>query len=221
MNLGNVLIFGDSYSTFKGYIPEGYSCYYTPEREDTDVRKVSETWWHRLMEDTGSTLIANNSWSGSTICYTGYNSTDCSETSSFLCRLNQLIAADFFKKQPTDTVFVFGGTNDSWANSPIGELQYADWDKEDLYQVLPAICCFLHTLKEQLPKARILCLINTELKNEIAEGMKQACEHNRIPALSLKDIDKRSGHPTVKGMAQIEEQVLDFFNGTPFKAPVQ
>ena len=28
MSLGNVLIFGDSYSTFEGYVPEGYDVYY-------------------------------------------------------------------------------------------------------------------------------------------------------------------------------------------------
>ena len=30
MKLGNTVIFGDSYSTFLGYIPEGYAVYYTP-----------------------------------------------------------------------------------------------------------------------------------------------------------------------------------------------
>ena len=92
MDLKNVLIFGDSYSTFKGYIPEGYAVYYSENyREETDVRNVAETWWHQLFSEIKSGLILNNSWSGSTICYTGYNNTDCSETSSFICRLDKLI----------------------------------------------------------------------------------------------------------------------------------
>ena len=42
----NIMIFGDSYSTFAGYIPDGYAVYYsTEEREQTDVRRVEETWW--------------------------------------------------------------------------------------------------------------------------------------------------------------------------------
>ena len=32
VNLGNVLILGDSYSTFKGFIPEGYLYYYLSDR---------------------------------------------------------------------------------------------------------------------------------------------------------------------------------------------
>lgn len=28
MNFGKVIIFGDSYSTYSGYIPEGYAVYY-------------------------------------------------------------------------------------------------------------------------------------------------------------------------------------------------
>ena len=98
MDFKNVLIFGDSYSTFEGYIPKGFAVYYSESGSgETDVRNVKETWWHRLISETNSDLIQNNSWSGSTICYTGYNG-DCSETSSFICRLNKLIDAGFFKE---------------------------------------------------------------------------------------------------------------------------
>ena len=87
MNFKNTLIFGDSYSTYAGHIPEGYAVYYSGKRATPpDLEDVSETWWHRLITETGSTLVRNDSWSGSTICYTGYNNTDCSETSSFICR---------------------------------------------------------------------------------------------------------------------------------------
>ena len=84
MSLGNVLIFGDSYSTFKGFIPQGYVDYYRPEgNPKTDLLHVEETWWHRLITKTESTLLLNDSWSGSTVCNTGYNG-DCSKTNSFI-----------------------------------------------------------------------------------------------------------------------------------------
>ena len=61
----NLLIFGDSYSTFRDYIPKGYAAYYSPDETDrTDVRKVEETWWHRLCSDMSLNLVLNNSWSG-------------------------------------------------------------------------------------------------------------------------------------------------------------
>ena len=97
MNFGNVVIFGDSYSTYEGYIPEGYLSYYEKDAtEGTDIRDVSETWWHLLMAQTDSTLVLNDSWSGSTMCYTGYNNTDCSKTSSFIYRFRKLLSEGFF-----------------------------------------------------------------------------------------------------------------------------
>ena len=53
-------------------------------------------------------------------------------------------------------------------------------------------------------------LINTEMKDEIADGIAAACEHAHVRALRLHDIDKAGGHPTVKGMRQIEQQLLEF-----------
>ena len=209
MKLDNIVIFGDSYSTFEGYIPKGYAAYYTESRTvGPDVRSVTETWWHRLVEETGAKLIHNNSWSGSTVCYTGYNNSDCSESSSFIYRLNKLEGEGFWVDKTVDTVFVFGGTNDSWANSPIGELVYSDWKKQDLYSVLPAFCFFIKRLLEVFPKANIVCLINTELKEEITNGFISACEHYDIEYVKFDHIDKISGHPTVKGMNDIKEQII-------------
>lgn len=211
MDFKNVLIFGDSYSTFEGYIPKGFAVYYSESGSgETDVRNVNETWWHRLISETNSDLIQNNSWSGSTICYTGYDG-DCSETSSFICRLNKLIDAGFFKENEINTVFVFGGTNDSWANAPLGKLQYSGWEKQDLFSVLPAFCFFINKLKETLPNADIICIINTELKDEISEGFITACKHYGTKYIALQNIDKRGGHPTVKGMEAIKNQILDNF----------
>lgn len=213
MKLNNVLIFGDSYSTFDGYIPKGYATYYSSLcREETDVRAVEDTWWYPLFKEPDSKLIQNNSWSGSTICYTGYNGGDCSETSSFICRLKRLQDAGFFKENEINTVFVFGGTNDSWANSPIGELKYAEWEKADLFSVLPAFCFFISEIKSALPNADIVPIINTELKCEIEEGFKTACEHYGIKPVVLQSIDKRCGHPTIKGMEQIKNQIIDSLN---------
>lgn len=206
----NIMIFGDSYSTFEGYIPEGYAChYYLDARNDTDVVQVSQTWWHQLAAELGLNLVQNNSWSGSTISYTGYNNTDCSQTSSFICRLNKLIGEDFFGKNAVDTVFVFGGTNDNWANVPLGELQYDHFEHEDLFSVLPAISFFFKTLKAALPEAKIYCLVNTELKPEIAEGFHQVCDHYGIVEIAFEHIDKRSGHPTIQGMKDIKNKIKE------------
>ncbi len=206
----NTLIFGDSYSTFENFIPDGYAVfYYEKGRPETDVTKVTQTWWHQVVKEANLNLILNNSWSGSTIGYTGYNNADCSQTSSFIYRLKQLKKHGFFQKNRIDTVFVFGGTNDNWSNAPLGEIKYEKWENKDLYFVLPAICYFLKNLKDTLPNADIYCLINTELKPEVSEGMKKACEKYGVKAVAFDQIDKKCGHPTIKGMLDIKDAVLD------------
>ncbi len=93
----NILIFGDSYSTFEGYVPKGYAVYYSEnERPETDVTKVEQTWWHQVVNEGNYNLVLNNSWSGSTIGYTGYNNSDCSKSSSFIYRFKKLAAEGFF-----------------------------------------------------------------------------------------------------------------------------
>ena len=205
----NVIIFGDSYSTFKGFVPDGYAVYYSEkECAETGVTKVSQTWWNQVISEANLNLVLNNSWSGSTIGYTGYNNTDCSKTSSFIYRLRQLIENGFFNKNEIDTVFVFGGTNDSWSNAPLGEIKYSDWEDNDLFFVLPAICYFFNLLKETLPKAKIYCLINTGIKPEIISCMKNVCEKYNIIPIVFDTIDKKGGHPTAQGMNDIKKRVL-------------
>ena len=208
------MIFGDSYSTYRGCIPSGFDCYYYPngihpEREyDVTKMELDQTWWSLLIKETDANLVMNNSWSGSTICYTGYRG-DCSTTSSFIYRYRQLLEKGFFKENKIDTVIVFGGTNDSWANAPLGELKLSDISEKDLYCALPAISYFMKTLCNDLPDARIVFIANCDIKEEIVSGMKTAGEHFGARVVELHDIDKFEGHPTVKGMQQIAEQVID------------
>ena len=208
----NVLIIGDSYSTFEGYIPEGYEVFYKKGREDNDVSMVEETWWHQVISEMGANLVLNNSWSGSTIGYTGYCGSDCSKTNSFIYRFDELIENGFFKDNRIDTVFIFGGTNDDWSEAPIGEPKYSDFKREDLYFVLPAISCLLCKVRETLPDAEIYCLINTDLKPEITECFKNACQLYGIKSIAFDSIEKHDGHPTVKGMLDIKNQVMKEIN---------
>ena len=206
----NVLICGDSYSTFLGHIPERNAPYYCSEGGDTDIRSVKETWWYLLMEELNGNLVLNDSWSGSTIGFTGYEGDDFSSF-SFLTRWEELKEKGFFATHNIDTVLVFGGTNDSWSEAPLGEMKWENWKREDFYQVFPAICCYFQTVRQTLPDADVLCIINCEIKDEVAEALKTAAERNGCRYVFLHDIDKLCGHPSIKGMAQIKEQVLATF----------
>jgi hypothetical protein len=207
----NIVIFGDSYSTYEGWIPDGFDVYYSPSGRENgpavSKMKLEETWWQRLLAKTGANLLANNSWSGSTVGYTGYAG-DCSHSSSFIYRFRQLKESGFFKKNDVDTVFLFGGTNDSWANAPLGEVQFENWTEEDLFFVLPAICHLIWAVKEELPSVDVYFIINTQINPAIGACVKSACAHYGATAIELVDIDKENGHPTPKGMEMICNQVL-------------
>ena len=167
-----------------------------------------ETWWSRMLSETGATIVQNNSWSGSTICYTGYEGRDCSMSSSFIYRYRQLRTGGFFEKNKVDTLFVFGATNDSWSNAPLGEMKFEGFVEKDLYQVLPAICYFMKTLKAELPEVRIVFIANCDIKKEITDCMKAAGEKFGVEVIELSGVDKLCGHPTPLGMKNICDQVL-------------
>ena len=209
MRLGNIMIFGDSYSTYEGCIPTGYAVYYSGHREaEPDVRDAAYTWWGRLLAETDSVLVQNNSWSGSTVGYTGYNNTDCSHSSSFIYRFEKLLAEGFFEKNRVDTLFVFGGTNDSWSNAPLGSLTYENIGESGLFCVLPAFSHFAKRLKETLTETRIVFVGNCDIKSEITEAMREICTHYGLTYIPLANIDKLNGHPTECGMQQICDQIL-------------
>lgn len=205
---GNVVIFGDSYSTFKGYIPEGQGAYYYPEGGETDVRRVEETWWHQVLGETNSHLVLNDSWAGAMICYRGYNDVDCSKTASFIARIRKNVANGFFSENKVDTVFVLGGTNDCWSNNTLGELKFGDFTHEELFDVLPAISCFMNELKVTFPNARIIWIINEKIKTEIQDAMIYSAGHYGIEYLRLKPFDAICGHPSIQGMKEIKTQLL-------------
>ena len=215
--INNLLILGDSYSTFYKNIPEGYAAYYFPymvdEKCPVRMMRLEETWWRRFIEKTDANLIRNDSWSGTTICYTGYNNTDCSNTHSFIYRYRRLCNEGFFNENKIDTVIVFGGTNDSWANAPLGEAKLSDFTEDELFSVFPAISYLMSRLKEDIPDARIIFIANCDIKPEIREFMKSAAEHFEIDFVSLSGRDKLNGHPTPLGMEQICEQVLSVVGG--------
>ena len=213
----NLIIFGDSYSTYEGQIPEGYRTFYCPNGREVGPAvtkmKLEETWWHRFATQTNVNVLLNNSWSGSTIGYTGYNGQDCSQINSFIYRFRLLKESGFFKENTIDEAIIFGGTNDSWSNAPLGEMKLSDWEEKDFYFVLPAICHFIYLVKSELPNAKIYFLINSNLKNEISDCIKTASKHYGIEAIPLSDIEKENGHPTPNGMQSICEQAIKYING--------
>lgn len=193
-----VSILGDSYSTFRGWIPRGNAIYY-PRLTHNDVSKVEQCWWSIVIKAIGGKLEKNESWSGSTICYTGYRGSNAS-ASSFVKRADRL-------GNPT-LILICGGTNDSWAGSPIGDYMWNSWDEKDLFEFRPAMAKMLHDIKKLYPQARVFFILNSELKPAINDSVHKICEYYNVTCIDLKNVDKQSGHPSVKGMQTFADQVV-------------
>ena len=193
-----VSILGDSYSTFQGVGPSHYAPFYPNDRND--VTEVEQTWWSLYIKAKGYQLEKNNSWGGTTICGTGYGRMNVSRN-NFIARVDSL--------GHPDIIFVFGGTNDAWANSPIGEYQYSDWTQDDCMNFRPALACLLDMLQKRYPNATVYCLLNSELREPINESMREVCKHYNVQLIELHDIDKQNGHPSISGMKAICAQLLE------------
>lgn len=192
-----VSILGDSYSTYQGIIPSSYATFYP--NNDNDVKRVEQTWWDLFIKAKGYQLEKNDSWGGTTICGTGYGGRDAS-ASAFTTRIDLL--------GNPDIIFIFGGTNDAWANSPVGEYKYSNWTEEDCKYFRPALAFLLDSLKKRYPNAEIYSILNSELREEINESSREVCRHYNIPLVELHDIEKQNGHPSISGMKSICEQLM-------------
>lgn len=189
-------ILGDSYSVYEGYVPSGGFVTYPDEKRG--VTDVNQMWWSIFSEDYGAVMNLNESRSGSTVCNTGYQGDDVTE-SSFIARMNSL--------PDSDLLLVFGGTNDSFANAPLGHYIFSGWNQEDLRQFRPAYAYLLDQLQRQHPDTQLVSILNSELRTGIADSIRQICKYYGVPVIELKDIDKIDHHPTSAGMAAIAEQV--------------
>ena len=199
----SVSILGDSYSTYEGYLtPSTNAIWYQVKNagNKTDVTSVRQTWWHQLISSQGWKLCVNNSYSGSTICNTGYDGNDYSDR-SFLTRMDNLGCPDI--------LFVFGATNDSWSGAPIGEFKYDGIAGGDLWTFRPALAYLLAHLQDRYLGTDIYFILNDGLSAEVTSSVKTICEHYGVKCIVLHNIHKISGHPSVKGMKQIADQIKE------------
>lgn len=201
-----VAFLGDSYTTFEGHcMPATNAIWYREggNRQDNDVTKVEETWWYQVVEMIGGKLEINNSYSGSTISCRGYRGGDYSDR-AFVTRIYNL--------GDPDLILICGGTNDSWAGVAAGEYKYEGITAKDLYTFRPAMSFMLREIKVLYPEARVIFVLNSELRQDINDSVHTICTHYDVECVDLHDIDKGSGHPSVAGMKAFAEQVVEQIN---------
>lgn len=212
-----IAVFGDSYSTFEDYItPASNESWYfwknSPGRnKSNNVTHPDQIWWWQVIENLGARLEINNSYSGSTIGYTGYIDRKTGLHADYKPR-------SFITRTPDlgnpDLILVCAGTNDSWDGELLGEYKYSDWSDADCYTFRPAMAKWCATMKELYPDKRIIFIINSELKPDFVESMNVILDRYGIEHLQLVDIEKQHGHPSVNGMRSFASQVLKYLSET-------
>lgn len=137
-------VLGNSISTYSGYIPKGYSNYYTPSR-----LSVEDTWWMLLSAKEELELASNASWAGSSVANKSGKNANSYFTSEM--RINALAANGV-----PDIIFVLGGTNDWGDNSGyLGD--YPIDDNYDLKTFRGAYTYLVVQLKNKYPDTSIIC----------------------------------------------------------------
>lgn len=221
--LGNILIFGDSYSAFHkdgidDKYPYGNKPYYPNDIDDVD--DLEDMWFSHLLKETKGQIVRNDSLSGASICGTSYgeDTYDRGNGWCFSARLEKRIKEGYFSKNKIDTIFIFGGTNDVGV-TPIGQLKYRDWTENDKLKPLPGACYFFDTLRRNVPRStRIYFVLNNSIKTSnlaLYEGYKECCKKYVIGFIECSTIAKASGHPTAAGMKTISDDIVKYLKTNP------
>ena len=210
-NLENayISIYGDSISTFKDMIPEGYSYFY-PMYSDS-VKTYEETWWGLLIKNNNSSLLVNNSYSGTAVCGGTNQGNDTDRM--------KLLAKDGINP---DIVIIYLGINDVVNNRTpqTFEATYIAMVNK-MKKMYPSCFIFASTLPYES---------NTNkkypgLRNEFSEIIRKVSVITNIGLLDIEDCITPNNyttrlvdtiHPNKYGMNEIykkmEEELINYFD---------
>jgi len=147
----SVSILGDSISTFRGYVPAGYYDFFP---ENGLVSDVNDTWWKRVLDETGWTLYVNGSSSGATC--TG----DSTGTADPQCGCNEFRTGALYGPDGAspDIIIVYMGTNDLLQSVPLGDNDGTGQVAEgQIVTFADAYTLMLDKLLVKYPSSRIYC----------------------------------------------------------------
>ena len=120
-------VLGDSISTLRGWVPEGWRVHYEGEVHVDGVERPQDTWWGRVIDHFDGRLVANSSFSGSVVEGYGFPAGNSEK------RITSLLGA---QGECPDVVLVYMGINDyGWGggrNQVMGGSLSASARPEDL-----------------------------------------------------------------------------------------
>ena len=222
-----ISVFGDSISTFAGWIPETHRARYPQDDLLTDVEK---TWWKRLIKNLGATLGINDSWAGTTI--SNYSETNSGDAGPDACMASMTRIKNLGSNGTPDVIIMYGGTNDIHidCDNRLGtfdtSLTYTlDTSTRVWENFATAFKDTIMRLQSEYPLAEIIVLLPAFTKsyytmstlNKYNSMMKRICNYFGVKYIDLRtcgvnwsNLDYTLGdgiHPNEKGMELIEKCV--------------
>ena len=141
-----VSFYGDSITTFAGYIPDGNATYYTGS--NAGVTNVDQTWWKKTIDALGLNLIVNNSWSGRRVSEVGRTDDGYKQEN-----IEQLASAS----DTPEIIIIKLGINDFNNNIPLGDYSGNGKWGDDPTKFSNAYAIMLHRIMTTFPLAKIYC----------------------------------------------------------------
>ena len=158
-------VLGDSITTLEGYSPDGYRVYYCGwHLKKTGVTRMEDTWWGKVINFFGGTLLKNNSWSGSRVA----KAPDSDGVFPSACSDERTGALGDGETSP-DVIIIYLGAND-WEKGAVpgvrrpavyGEVtgkSAGGFETGDIEVFSVAYDLMLKKLKRNYPNAEIWCL---------------------------------------------------------------
>ena len=195
-----VSFYGDSITTYKDMIPEGFANYYPA----VDVQSVEDTWWHQVVTKTNSKLLMNNSYGGTAV-YGGTNQ------GIDVNRIKLLATKEI--KSP-DVIIIFFGINDvvNGRTTTLFESSYTTM-VESIQNMYPNAILFLCTLSYETYTNNS----TPGLRDAFSEIITKIGMKKNLPiidfknALSEKEAGKSLGdriHPNKSGMKLLADEAI-------------
>ena len=213
-------VFGDSVSTLEGFQPQSYLVQYKGRfQQRSGVFGMGDTWWGMVLEHFGGRLLANDSYSGSTVT--------CLRADGRLypCACSGERTGALAAAGKPDVLMVYLGTNDWDAQAPL----YPESDQTPWWRTFEgAYSHMMADLKAQFAGTEFWCLNLTCSEHMLVEYPEDYLStmpaYNDIIAeqaaragARLVDLYSRAmgypcpdlGHPSREGMRMIAQAVID------------
>ena len=147
-----VSIYGDSISTYAGYIPNGNAVYY--KGTNAGVTSVDETWWRKTANALGFEILVNNSWSGRCVSNIRDEESGMIDSGGWNADNIALLGSDVISP---DVIIIKLGINDYNRECPIGEYDGSQSFPTEANGFREAYAIMLDNIMKRYPSSEVWC----------------------------------------------------------------